>query len=161
MRRRSVPTAALWLGASLSLAAGAGAEEPAGEGETKIVIRFRADKMVLGPDMKTATLTGHVKVTVSDVTITCRKLKLAYESGEKVASFAALGDVELVMDELKATADRLDYDARARKAVLGGGCKVVSRSVKLSGETISIEIDSRKIAIEKASGTIDISNETF
>lgn len=127
----------------------------------KLIVKFKADKMVLGSDLKTAVLTGHVKVTVSDVTITCKKLQLSYGKGKKVASFLARGKVKLVMGDLEATADRLEYDASTREALLEDNCQVQSKSVKLSGETIFIQLDTRKISIQKARGSIDIGNETF
>jgi lipopolysaccharide transport protein LptA len=131
------------------------------EKPAKVVVRFKADKVVLGPDLGSATLTGHVKVNVGDVTITCKKLLIAYGGGKQVASFEARGKVRLVMEDLEATAAELDYDAEARTAVMRGGCTVKGRNVALTGETITLELDTRKISIDKASGTIDIAGQKF
>ncbi len=127
----------------------------------KIVVKFKADKVVLGPDLKSATLTGHVRVTVGDVQITCNKLSLAYGGGKQVASFEARGKVKLVMQDLEAFSEELDYDAKKRHVVMRGGCRVKSKSVDLTGEKISLELDTRKISIDMAAGTIDMGNQTF
>jgi len=141
--------------------ASAGKEKVEKDKPAKIVVKFKADKVVLGPDLRSATLTGHVRVTVGDVQITCKKLSLAYGGGKQVASFKARGKVKLVLQDLEAFADELDYDAKARKVVMRGSCRVKSKSVNLTGEKISLELDTRKIAIDKAAGTIDMGNQTF
>jgi lipopolysaccharide transport protein LptA len=148
----------LILAASQATAAGKKAEK---DKPAKIVVKFKADKVVLGPDLKSATLTGHVRVTVGDVKITCKKLSLAYGGGKQVASFEARGKVKLVMKDLEAFAEELDYDAKARHVVMRGSCRVKSKSVDLTGEKISLALDTRKISIDKAAGTIDMGNQTF
>ena len=146
------------LGLALAGPQAAAGEKAKKEKPAKIVVKFKADKVVLGPDLKSATLTGHVNVTVGDVKITCKKLSLAYGGGKQVASFEARGKVKLVMKDLEAFADELDYDAKARNVVMRGGCRVRSKSVDLTGERISLELDTRKISIDKAAGTIDMGN---
>lgn len=154
---RSALLVAAWLACAVPASAGdTKAQKPA-----KIIVKFKADKVVLGPNLKSATLTGHVRVTVGDVKITCKKLSLAYGGGKQVASFEARGKVKLVMADLEATASELDYDAKAKKAVMRGDCRVKSKSVDLTGEKISLELDTRRISIDKASGTIDMGNQTF
>ncbi len=147
--------------AVLAGAAAAGSEDGGQKPEAKLVIKFKAKKMVLGPDLKSATLTGGVKATVGEVSIGCKKLELSYGSGKKIASFEAEGDVTLTMGDLVASSQRLLYDAGERTALLEGGCKVKTKSVNLDGEAISIELDTGRISIEQASGTIDIGNQTF
>lgn len=127
----------------------------------KIVVKFTADKVVLGADLKTAKLSGHVKVTIGEVSISCDKVALAYSGGKQVASFAARGKVRLVMADIEATGDELDYDALERSVVMRGSCRVRSKSVDLSGASISLDLDTRAVSIEKASGTIDIGGQTF
>ncbi len=134
-------------------------DKAAKEKPAKIVVKFKADKVVLGPDLKSATLTGHVRVTVGDVQITCKKLSLAYGGGKQVASFEARGKVKLAMQDLEAFAEELDYDAKARHVVMRGGCRVKSKNVDLTGEKISLELDTRKISIDKAAGTIDMGDQ--
>jgi len=139
--------------------ASASGQEDGKDKPAKIVVKFKADKVVLGPDLKSATLTGHVRVTVGDVQITCKKLSLAYGGAKQVASFEARGKVKLVMKDLEAFAEELDYDAKARHVIMRGGCRVKSKSVDLTGEKISLELDSRKISIDKAAGTIDMGDK--
>lgn len=147
--------------AALALCLPARAAAPKKDKPAKIVVKFKADKVVLGPDLKSATLTGNVRVQVGDVKITCKKLLLAYGGGKQVASFEARGKVKLEMADLAATAEELDYDAKARKVTMRGSCRVRSKSVDLTGESISLELDTRRISIDKAAGTIDIGNQTF
>jgi len=157
MRRARLLAVLLALVPAVAVAADPPAEAP----KKKIVVKFKADKMVLGPNLKTATLTGHVKVTVGDVSISCKKLTLAYAPGKQVASFEACGKVQLAMGDLSATADELDYDAAARSVVLRGKCKVTSKNAELSGTRIGIDLDTRRITIDEASGTIDMQGQTF
>jgi lipopolysaccharide export system protein LptA len=117
-------------------------------------LEMTADRLELDLEAKTATLTGHVKLTRGPLAIACEHLDARYDQVPHVTWARATGGVTLSMQGATAEAPELELDLASRTAVLAGGVRIGRGQGWIAAERATVQLDSGKIAMNGVRGVL-------
>jgi len=130
-------------------------------------VTIHADEMAFSGQAQTVTFDGQVRVSQDDVRLSAQRLEVTLnralggtsngekdKKGEKdngkagIQHMVATGDVVFIQGERRATAQQAVYDPTAQTVVLSGDPNVTDTSMTVSGERITVHLDSGESTVE-------------
>jgi lipopolysaccharide export system protein LptA len=127
-------------------------------------VTIHADEMAFSGQAQTVTFDGNVRVSQDDIRLTATRLEVTLirasgstangngsNSGNAksgIRHMVATGQVVFIQGERRATAKRAVYDPTAQTVVLSGNPNVTDTSMTVSGERITVHLDSGESTVE-------------
>ena len=133
-------------GVTLLVAAG---EPVRQKGEAEVT----ADKLNVDHKNRTADFEGHVRAVFDKLSMTCHKMSLSYDEAGDVKSLKASGNVTVVRDDVRATAQSVRLDSTTGRLILQGSPSLVKGPHRLTGQIIEVDLESGRLEVKEARGT--------
>lgn len=135
------------LGLAWSAAAGE-TTEPAKAAEDTNSTVITSTQLSFDQQKRQAVFDGNVVVTDREIKIMADRLKVFFTEDNKVDRIEAEGSVTIVRNDLKATGDKATYDMKEGKMQLTGNPRIQRDQDTLTGETVTLWRNSKKILCE-------------
>ena len=137
--------------ALLGLACSAVAVEPAkpakaGDDTNSTVIT--STQLSFDQQKRKAVFDGNVVVTDREIKILSDRLEVFFTEDNKVDRIEADGRVTIIRNDLKATGDKATYDMKEGKMQLTGNPRIMRDQDTLTGETVTMWRNSKRILCE-------------
>lgn len=136
----------------MSIASNLAADEP----KKDDAIEMSADTVDIDAQAKTASFSGHVKLSRADLHVACPKLDVRYEDGAKPISAKATGGVVAEAKGMKAEAPEALLDLTTHTLAFSGGVKVTQGAAWLAAEKAVLNLDTGKITLTQVKGALPL-----
>src|ERR1700733_15226056 len=119
-------------------------------------LQMSADRLELDVEAKTASLTGHVKLTRGAMTVSCPRVDVRYDHVPHVIWARGSGGVVAEGRGVRAEARDLEIDLKARAMELRGGVRLTRGEGWITAEQASINIATGKVTLSEVKGSIPV-----
>lgn len=121
--------------------------EKAGEDATNSTV-ITSTQLSFDQQKRQAVFEGNVVVTDREVKILSDRLNVFFTEDNKVDRIEAEGHVSIIRNDVKATGERATYDMKEGKMQLTGNPRIQRDQDILTGETVTMWRDSKRILCE-------------
>ena len=107
-----------------------------------------ATQLSFDQQKRRAVFEDNVVVTDREIKILCDRLEVFFTEDNKVDRIEAAGRVSIVRNDLKATGEKATYDMKDGKVQLTGNPRIQRDQDTLTGETVTLWRNSKRILCE-------------
>jgi lipopolysaccharide export system protein LptA len=158
---RFVRARALFFAAALASACVAAAGALGAEPHAKVPpLDVSADHLDLDLEAKSATLTGHVKVSRQGLELTCGRLDVRYDQVPNVTWAKGAGGVVAEVRGVHAEAPAVELDAVKQTLELQGGVKITRGDGWITADHATVQLATGKISMHDVRGSMPLSSAT-
>lgn len=120
-------------------------------------IDFAADHIELQDKANRAILSGNVRVTQAEMTLTAARITVAYtgkvtDGSPQVSRLDASGGVTVTRPDQRASGQYGVYDVSRRVIIMLGGVKLIQGANTVNGNRLTINLDTGKAVIDGSGG---------
>ena len=125
-----------------------------GPAQPAVPVRVEAGTLRLDQQRKVARFREKVVIYRGDLTVKSPRMDARYDGQGQLTTLELRGGVVMVDGDRRATGQRADYNASTRLLVLTGDPKLYDRGDVLRGTRIEMNLDSREVKVDRASGRV-------
>ena len=125
-----------------------GPAKPAQAGEDTNSTVITSTQLIFDQQKRNVVFTENVLVTDREIKILSDRLEVFFTQGNEVDRVEAEGRVTIVRNDLKATGEKAAYDIQAGKLLLTGNPCIQWNQDTLTGETVTLWRNSKRILCE-------------
>jgi lipopolysaccharide export system protein LptA len=145
------------LAGAASLAPRALAAEPkAPQPVAQAPLEIHAEHLDLDLEAKSATMTGHVKITKGGLELRCPRVDVRYDQVPHVTWVRGTGGVVAEVKGVRAEAPEVELDVAAQALTLKGGVKVTRGEGWLTAERATVQIATGKVSMTDVKGSLPV-----
>ncbi|MCU0661246.1 MAG: LptA/OstA family protein [Myxococcota bacterium] len=119
-------------------------------------VEISADRLEVRHSEGRASFEGHVRAFFGKLRLECASLQVRYDDAGQVSHLAAKGPLSVYKGDMSATAQRAALDVGRGVLVLEGNPRLTSGPHKLSGERVTVHLETGQMEIERATGTFEL-----
>lgn len=126
----------------------------ANDPKAAVPVRVEAGTLRLDQQRRLARFREKVVIRRGDLTVKGPRMDARYDGAGQLTTLQIRGGVVMVDGDRRATGQQADYDAAKRTLVLTGDPKLFDRGDVLRGNRIEMQLDSREVKVERATGSV-------
>ncbi|PTX92781.1 hypothetical protein DB346_22955 [Verrucomicrobia bacterium LW23] len=125
---------------------------PTGGPRPRLPTTITADTMQMDmsrPEGNAGIFSGNVKVTGTDLSMTCKELRVSFGADNKVSTIVAIGGVDIVQPRRRTQAAQADYDMANSIILLNGNPSVIDPKTSITGTRMRVDRKADTVEVER------------